>query len=332
MGNLNKRIEKFNCKISFFRKSSVVSVTEREPERIIKIKTKSNCNPAFKISALDDANMLFVTTAYEPIISIWHNPKEKLMKRFTGHNQQIWNLIKLSDGSILSARQDTTIKKWNVWTGACLETLTSHQQSTVGLLELSGKKLITGGYSMYNRGEVKFWNNVEGKYHCYSTLHVRGGCCKMILLNDEMFAFGSYVDIVIMHIGNEEAQQILRGHWDVISSLIQLQDKKILCSASTDGTIKTWNWMTGDMLKSVLAHSDSVSGLMIHSPNVIASSGADGVVRLWKIDQSNDIKLISACKVSSRKDSVSVSGLTFIKPGVLMLGGGDQRLYFFTII
>ena len=53
---------------------------------------------------------------------------------------------------------------------------------------------------------------------------------------------------------------VLEGHWDSVHSVSFSPDGSTIASGSTDETIRLWNTNTGTHLRTLIGHTDSVSG------------------------------------------------------------------------
>jgi len=78
-------------------------------------------------------------------------------------------------------------------------------------------------------------------------------------------------------------QQTLSGHRGKINSLDFSQDGQTLVSGSDDQTIRLWNVVTGQLVKTVQAHEGPVTSVSVGS-RYLASGGDDDTVKLWQLD------------------------------------------------
>ena len=84
--------------------------------------------------------------------------------------------------------------------------------------------------------------------------------------------------IIIWDLTRAEAQRTLRGHLGAVTALTRAPTG--LYSASSDGTVREWNWRTGECCR-VLVESDcSLSALSLHSGTVAVGS-FDGRLQLY---------------------------------------------------
>lgn len=77
---------------------------------------------------------------------------------------------------------------------------------------------------------------------------------------------------------------ILRGHGGAIHDLAFRPDSNVLASAGADRTVRLWNMDNGSQIKRFNAHGGAVLSIDFSPDSRICTSGADGLVKLWKPD------------------------------------------------
>ena len=145
------------------------------------------------VSASDDKSLIFMDEELK-VISKYHSPNARLYCRviqlsdrriaasnsngnieiinpsthqlifsLTGHESKhnIWGLIELRNGNLVSGSQDKSIKIWDLNTKSCIKTLTGHTGRVFSLLEHSSGKLISGGGNKDLTSRV--WDLVSGE-------------------------------------------------------------------------------------------------------------------------------------------------------------------------
>jgi len=62
---------------------------------------------------------------------------------------------------------------------------------------------------------------------------------------------------------------------------IAFDNNDILASGSDDSTIKLWNKNTGDLLRTIKGHNESVWSIAFDNNDILASGFSDGTIKLW---------------------------------------------------
>ena len=101
----------------------------------------------------------------------------KLLFNLTGHNDgnDIWGLIELNNGNLVSGSNDKSIKIWDLENKSCVKTLTGHSGYVFSLLEHTSGKLISGGG--YDDRTSRVWDVISGE--CTNILKYYGGIWDM---------------------------------------------------------------------------------------------------------------------------------------------------------
>jgi WD40 repeat protein len=75
----------------------------------------------------------------------------------------------------------------------------------------------------------------------------------------------------------------LHGHFDQVSSLINLNSRYLACG-SNDGAIIVWDYQNGALVKSYTNHSDTVNCLVfLNNRNLLLSTSSDRTLKVWNL-------------------------------------------------
>lgn len=100
----------------------------------------------------------------------------------------------------------------------------------------------------------------------------------------------------------------LSGHTDDVLSLAFLPESWILISASQDTTIRYWDTQTGELQRTVPAHSAAVRSLAV-SPDgqTLASAGSDGLIKLWDAKSGAPLRTLDGTITKKKYQVVTAS-------------------------
>lgn len=84
----------------------------------------------------------------------------------------------------------------------------------------------------------------------------------------------------------------ITAHTDWVQCLKVLSDGTTIASGSYDKTIKTWNSINGQLLKTLLSHTNYVMTLEQLSDGSLASGSTDQTVKIWNVSSGALLKTI----------------------------------------
>lgn len=84
--------------------------------------------------------------------------------------------------------------------------------------------------------------------------------------------------------------RILRGHTDVINSVVFSQYGQWILSSSSDRSIRLWDARTGSLLRILTGHYGPVQKALFLNDREIVSSSVDGTVRFWEINSNKETR------------------------------------------
>ena len=252
-------------------------------------------------------------------IRLWDVNTRELSKTLMGHTDSVNSVVFSSDGeTIASASNDRTVRLWNRKTGKLLKTLSGHIEN-VNTVAFSpdGNTVASGSGRLVYLGdgedsgtcvgqEIRLWNANTGEF--IKTLIGHTSVVNSVVFspggNTIASSSGHWMgyegkasageEIRLWNAHNGELLKTLKGHKDVVSSVIFSPDGNLIVSGDwydwdgylTSGTwcgeIRVWDAHTGEHLKTLEGHTGGVSSLSF-SPDgkTLASGRTDGTILLW---------------------------------------------------
>lgn len=168
-------------------------------------------------------------------------------------------------------------------------------QVTNGLFSIavspSGKTFATAGYLE----GIRLWDFAAGRLH--KTLKNPSAVSQVVFSKDGKLLASAGDDRMIRLYDVDTGQELrkLEGHsgakgkgverGQIVTSVAFHPDGKLLASAAaSENTVRLWNVASGQLLRTLKAHTGTVTRVVFHpSGKKLASSGEDGTVKLWDV-------------------------------------------------
>lgn len=188
---------------------------------------------------------IFATGAEHGKVSIWNLETGQWQRSISAHSSSVLSLAFSKDGKWLaSGSQNKTIKLWDLDNPGeqPLYTIANAHLSQILSLAISDQHQIL--VSGGADRTIKLWDLVTGK--------------------------------------QRSPKHILQGHAGRVWCVAVSPDGSKIASASADFTVKLWDVETGELLQTFAGHLGEVRTVAVSKDNLIASSGDDLEIKLWK--------------------------------------------------
>ncbi|KAI9643515.1 hypothetical protein NHQ30_008134 [Ciborinia camelliae] len=186
-------------------------------------------------------NEVLASISDDNTVRLWETKTGRLLHTFDDVICDKPGLIRFTADSkkVVVGDKDGTFWLWNSTTG--YELLWTSDQPIYDYL----KSVVFSPYRnmLAPMGElyVRLWNRVTGR--SLQTLQDSRISCMALSPNGQMIAFGSDIGAATIRLRDTSGEllQILRGHSDMINSIVFSPDGTKLASCSNDGTTRLWN-------------------------------------------------------------------------------------------
>ena len=153
----------------------------------------------------------------------------------------IYYLLLLQDGRVASCSWSPTVKIINIEKEICELALSEHKDTVTHISQLPNGKLI----SCSRDKSIKIWTIDKTSYsldHTIGEAH-EDWILKIISLSHDRMATCSKDKRIKIWNSNKpyDLIAVLKGHQNIVSSIIQLRDRECLLSGSEDKTLRIWN-------------------------------------------------------------------------------------------
>ncbi len=237
---------------------------------------EGHSRPVFSVTFSRDRRQI-VSGSFDNTIKIWDASTFKLVRTLQGHSAPVLSVALSPDGrTLISGSLDKTVRMWDTESGKLLRTLGFHSASVLSVaFSRDGRRIASGSLD----GVVKLWDASTSqivqtfKAHGGQPIAVAGMLSGWILGAISGDFSGLATDILSWAVSGG-----VPGTYSLAFSF----DSRQVFSAGGDGNIKVWDVATGQPLRTLEGHSDSVIAVAF-SPDGrrIASGGFERSVKLW---------------------------------------------------
>ncbi len=173
-----------------------------------------------------------------------------LQRALSGHTSDVAHLSFLPDNKTLvsAARdgRDTGIRVWNTRTGKLIRTLSGHNDLIQSMaLSPDGNTLVSASWD----GTIHFYNTKKGGK---TTLDMWAESLAYSPDGNQI-AVGTH-EIRLLNARTRQTQRTFSGHTNGVHRMVFSSDGNTLVSASSDGTIRLWDFATGSNRLTIEGH------------------------------------------------------------------------------
>ncbi|KAJ5622611.1 hypothetical protein N7528_005843 [Penicillium herquei] len=270
--------------------------------------------------AFSHDSRILVSGSDDGTLRIWDTQMRETEQLAEGHNNQVWSIAISPDmDKVVSASFDNTLRIWNTQTGKCEQVLEGHSRY-VESLEFShdskmvvsacadntariwntqfkeGAKVLEGHSGSVQMaifshdstmvasasidGTARIWDTQTG--NCKQVLQCYGGI--LLFSHDSKMLVSASDDFTIRvwDVQTGKCEKLLKGHTDLVTSMVLSNDSSILVSGSYDKTIQVWNTQTGRCEQPLEGHGDGVTSVALsYDSLMVASVSYDKTAKIW---------------------------------------------------
>jgi WD40 repeat protein len=237
-------------------------------------------------------------------IKLWNVKDGVCIKTLIGHEHEVFAVAYSPDGQQLaSASGDRTVKLWTIHDGRCLTTFTGHTDWVRSVaFSPDGKTLASSGVDH----TIRIWNISQlgdGRDGGDGGDRGDGGA------NSQQLIANSLLQSKIQN----PKSKILTDHSGWVRSIAFSPDGEVLASASSDRTIKLWDYETGDCLRTYTGHQGSIYSIAFSvAGDLIVSGSGDRTVKFWDCYGDTCVKTLygqtnEVCCVAVNSDNQTIA-------------------------
>ena len=236
---------------------------------------KAHSEPILTSSALD---WIYLATSSNRDILIWDTQSGSLVKKLTGHLDNVNHLIKMQNGFLLSASADKSIKVWNLNDWSLIGTLEGHLDSVNCLAELNYDSVASGSHD----GEIKIWS-VSEWINLRSWKAHTAPIVSLVLLPKQKYLASLYQgqEIKIWDFTQGTLVKTLISD-QMIYTMVALRNGDLV-SATDKGYIRIWDVENKSLKNTVFYGSNVIWCLALDLKGRLAVGTGNGDIRILNI-------------------------------------------------
>jgi WD40 repeat protein len=257
-----------------------------------------------------------VTCDTHGVIHLWDS-QLNLLAESRGHICWVWSVCFTADGqSILSAGQDRTLRRWDGYTGECLQIWRGHRGVITAVTASPDGNWIA---SASEDRTIKLWRLEEEE--CVATLTGHNHCVWSVAFvpaSQTLVSCSGDGTLKLWDLNTKTCLRTLEGHqacvWDVAPS----PDGRHLISAGFDGALRIWETASGKCIGQIVPNAPILDLAFSPDGDSLVTAGGDHRVCLWDWRRGDCLQVLG-------DHDGPLWSVAFHPQGERLASGGDDR-------
>jgi WD40 repeat protein len=269
----------------------------------------------------------FATASYDNVIKLWDTESGRLLRTLHGHKQFVDALAISPDGmTVVSSASDGDIKIWNSVTGELQRTIRNDGRGKI-VFSADGRSLYGKGLTTIRRWDVATGALLHTYRPRQSVVPASLAVSSdEKLVASGQTAIIDCTCVIDLWDTSGRRRLTWKAHTGAINGIAFSPDGQHIASASGDKTVKLWETATGRLVRQYTGHSDAVSSV-VFSPDgsAIISTSHDRTTRYWSVTTGQVIWSSTADIPSYLAEYARVDGHHVIASGGRGMNLVDQK-------
>ena len=270
-------------------KLKLFDLTTGEIHQTQKLYSRGVCRTAIS----PDGTILASAMSKENIVRIWDEAASRMVTTLYGHTSQIAALSFSPDGSMLATgSSDKTIRIWDTSTWKLLKTLVHSSLVQTVRFSPDGHYIAAGDFTggIIHVWTVHDWKKIKtfDVLHIVNSIAFSPDSARLAAGDDggNIFVWDVESGEIVMEIENGWFRNNPFGNINnPIHSIDFCPSSNTIISGNDDGTVKIWDAGTGDLVKTLKAHTGKVVSVACCSGRAMfATGGWDGIISFWNAE------------------------------------------------
>jgi F-box and WD-40 domain protein 1/11 len=230
-----------------------------------------------------------------------------------GHKDSVY-CAQFDEDKIITGSRDNTIRVWDAHTYQCIRKLgppnNPREQHELKLAPVKPQ-----GVLPICKAEVSSPDPPSAEI---SLWHQASVLC--LQYDDEILVTGSSDYSCLVWSIKDDYKPLFRLVGHQAGVLDVCIDKKRIITCSKDTTIKVWDRITGQLIKTMMGHRGPVNAVQVRG-NLLASASGDGMSKLWRLEDG-------ACIKEFQSKDRGLACVEFSENGRTIFAGGNDKVIY----
>ena len=236
---------------------------------------------------------LCLSASFDKTCKLWDVSTGNCLRSYWGHLHAVNSITFISPEQFITTSFDKTCRLWNISADTCIRTFEGHTclVRSISVNSNNSRKF----FSISNDETCRLWDMDVG---FLQTIHFKNEfdiSPKFAFSFDSNRVLTASVSCSLWDssTGKNTLLQTYKGHTDLVSSVILLNDELFLTS-SHDKTCKLWEISTGKCIKTFVGHTNRVNiiALSPSNPQQFISISIDKTCKIWDIHSGECLKTV----------------------------------------
>ncbi len=263
--------------------------------KITQLPTKNSCiiqcgNDVFDVLLLD-TNIIATSHKTLSTIQIWDTISCSLLKSIDLETHQNWEMIRVSDSTILVGSylvKRVYMINWRIGkierTISIPASIMYYGHSVMKLFGTNQDILIAGLES--NKLVICDLNDT---FMTTFSGHTRGVTCVEIIPNGRIITGSWDCSLKIWDVSTSSCTATLKGHTGPVTS-VKLLTNSLVVSGSYDYSIKLWNIDTNTLVYEIGSCNDWIREVLVLNSELVCTASDDKSVKIWNVQDRKCVK------------------------------------------
>jgi len=240
-----------------------------------------------RIRAVDfspDSSQL-ATGSEDGTIRTWDVPAQRSLLTLGGNYGNVYSIVYSPDGSRIAAgTEDSMVRVWDTASGRQISTISGNEYKVESIaFTPDGAHILTahrlGSEHAPMGPTLRVWD-VSFEPGIKMLVGHRSGVSAVAFSSNDRFLASASSDVRIWETGSGSVFRVLAGHGPIAFS----PDGQYLASGWGEGSIRIWDYVRGDAIRTFRAHKGYVSAIAFSPDGTrLASGSQDKTVKVWNV-------------------------------------------------